>query len=262
MKIIDSHCHLNTSPLVEQIDTIISDANAIGVQEFIVPGIMASLWEELLQLGSLHKGVYCAAGLHPLFLAHHQKSDLVALEQFCQQNLLVAIGEIGLDFYNGKQQEQKQQQLFEEQLIIASKAKLPIILHVRKAHDQVLATLRRKKFTCGGAVHAFNGSIQQAEYYIGLGFAIGVGGAITYERATKLRTMATWLPEESIVLETDSPDMLIAGREKSPNLPEYLIEILHVLSRLRQTTPERLGSATFHNTHRVFNINHKNDPNR
>jgi len=262
MKIIDSHCHLNISPLVEQIDKIIIDANAVGVQEFIVPGIMASQWEELLLLGSLHKDVYCAAGLHPLFLTHHQKSDLIALEQLCQQNLLVAIGEIGLDFYNGKQQEQKQQQLFEEQLAIACKAKLPLILHVRKAHDQVLAALRRKKFRCGGTVHAFNGSRQQAEHYIYLGFAIGVGGAITYGRATKLRTMATWLPEESIVLETDSPDMLIADKGKGPNLPEYLIEILHVLSRLRQTTPERLGNATFHNTHRVFNINHKNDSNR
>ena len=260
MKIIDSHCHLNTSPLVEQIDKIMSDAHAIGVQEFIVPGIMASQWEELLQLDSLHKGVYCAAGLHPLFLAHHQKSDLIALEQLCGQNLLVAIGEIGLDFYNGKHQEQKQ--LFEEQLAIANKAKLPIILHVRKAHDQVLATLRRKKFTCGGAVHAFNGSIQQAEHYIGLGFAIGVGGAITYERATKIRTMATWLPEKSIVLETDSPDMLIAGKGKGPNLPEYLIEILNVLSKLRQTTPEQLAKATLVNTHRVFNINYKNDSNR
>lgn len=145
MKIIDSHCHLNISPLVEQIDTIISDANAVGLQEFIVPGIIASQWEELLLLSKDHMGIYCAVGLHPLFLEHHLTSDLDRLEQLCKENLLVAIGEIGLDFYNGKQQEQKQQQLFEEQLAIASKARLPIILHVRKAHDQVLATLRRKK---------------------------------------------------------------------------------------------------------------------
>lgn len=251
---IDSHCHLNISPLVEQIDAIIADANEAGVHEFIVPGIMASQWNELLLLGGQHIGIYCAAGLHPLFLEHHHKRDLFTLEQLCQQNLLVAIGEIGLDFYNGKQQEKEQQQLFEQQLAIASKAKLPIILHVRKAHDQVLATLRRKKFTCGGSVHAFNGSIQQAEQYIGLGFAIGVGGAITFERAIKLRAMAAWLPEESIVLETDSPDMLVAGKEKGPNLPEYLIEIVHVLSKLKQTTPERLGKATLANTHRIFNI--------
>jgi TatD DNase family protein len=254
MKIIDSHCHLNISPLVEQIDKIIADANAVGVQEFIIPGIMASQWDELLLLARRHIGIYCAAGLHPLFLEHHHQKDLIHLKKICQKNLLVAIGEVGLDFYHGRHQEPKQQQLFEQQLAIAKETKLPIILHVRKAHDHVLGTLRRKNFTCGGTVHAFNGSIQQAEHYIALGFAIGVGGAITYERATKLRAMATWLPEESIVLETDSPDMLITGKENGPNLPEYLIEILHVLSKLRQTTPEQLGKATLVNTHRVFKI--------
>jgi len=254
MKCIDSHCHLNISPLVEKIDQVIADASAVGVQEFIVPGIMASQWDGLLRHGRKHIGIYCACGLHPLFLEYHQNNDLLALKQLCQQNLLLAIGEIGLDFYNGRQQEKIQQQLFEDQLDIANTARLPVILHVRKAHDQVLATLRRKKFTYGGSVHAFNGSLQQAEHYIGLGFAIGIGGVITYERATKIRTVATQLPEESIILETDSPDMLVAGKEKGPNLPEYLIEILHVLSKMRKTTPEQLGKATLQNTHRVFNI--------
>lgn len=254
MKIIDSHCHLNLSPLKEEINKIITDANAVGIQEFIVPGIMASQWQELLVLGMQHMGIHCAAGMHPLFLEHHQNSDLLTLEQLCQQNLLVAIGEIGLDFYNGKQQEKEQQQLFEQQLAIASKAKLPIILHVRKAHDHVLATLRRNKFTCGGSVHAFNGSIQQAEHYIKLGFAIGLGGAITYERATKLRAMATQLPEQSIVLETDSPDMLIAGKEKGPNLPEYLIEIVHELAKIRNQSPEQLAETTYENTTKLFRL--------
>lgn len=255
MKLIDSHCHLNVAPLAPQIETVIGDARDAGVHEFIIPGITASQWGESLLLGSLHTGVYCAAGLHPLFLEHHHNRDLTQLQDLCQQKKLVGIGEIGLDFYNGRQQETKQQQLFEQQLAIASKANLPVILHVRKAHDQLLATLRRKHFTKGGTVHAFNGSYQQAEKYIELGFAIGIGGSITYDRATKIRAVATQLPEESIVLETDSPDMLIAGKEKGPNLPEYLIEILDVLSKLRQTTPEQLGKATLLNTHRVFNIN-------
>lgn len=262
MKIIDSHCHLNISPLVEQIDTIIADALGVGVQEFIIPGIIASQWEDILRLGKKHLRIYCACGLHPLFLEHHHSNDFLKLKQLCQQNLVVAIGEIGLDFFHGREQEREQLQLFEGQLDIASKAKLPIILHVRKAHDQVLATLRRKKFTRGGTVHAFNGSLQQAEHYIKLGFGIGIGGAITYERATKLRAMAAQLPEESIVLETDSPDMLVAGKEKGPNFPMYLIEILQVLSQLRKTTPKQLGKATVLNTHRIFNLNYKNDSNR
>ena len=257
MNLIDSHCHLNAKPLAQHIDKVISDARAFGIREFIVPGVVESEWKNLLLLGSLHSEAYCAAGLHPLFLKQHHHRDLVKLENLCQQNLLVAIGEIGLDFYNGKQQEEEQQHLFEEQLAIADKVGLPIILHVRKAHDQVLATLRRKKFTGGGTVHGYNGSLQQAEQYIGLGFAIGIGGAITYDRAKKLRNLATQLPEESIVLETDSPDMVIAGKGKGPNLPQYLVEILHLLAKLRQTTPEQLGETTHLNTHRVFNITHR-----
>ena len=254
MKLIDSHCHLDAEILRPRIGKIITDAKEVGVTHFILPGVIASSWQEQLQLASRHSGVHCAAGLHPLYIEQHRNRDLADLEELCRRKLLVAIGEIGLDFYHGKEQEGAQQQLFEEQLKIAGRAGLSIILHVRKAHDQVLATLRRKQFSGGGCVHAFNGSLQQAEQYIGLGFAIGIGGAVTYERAKKIRAVAAQLPEESIVLETDSPDMLIAGKDNGPNLPQYLVNILHVLAKLRQTEPERLGEITRQNTRRMFNL--------
>lgn len=254
MKLIDSHCHLDAEIFRPRVSQIISDAKDAGVEGFILPGVIASSWQEQLHLATEHSGVYCAAGLHPLFLEQHHNRDLIYLEELCKGKLLVAIGEIGLDFYHGKEHAKAQQQLFEEQLKIASGAGLPIILHVRKAHDQVLAILRRKQFTGGGCVHAFNGSLQQAEQYTGLGFAIGIGGAATYERAKKIRAVAAQLPEQSIVLETDSPDMLIAGKKKGPNLPQYLIETLHVLAQLRQTKPEHLGDRTLLNTQAIFNL--------
>ncbi|MFT5702003.1 MAG: TatD DNase family protein [Desulforhopalus sp.] len=254
MKLIDSHCHLDVAPLAAEIETVIANARVVGVHGFIIPGITAFHWEKLLLLGSLHTGVYCAAGLHPLFLDHHHNRDLSKLKGLCLENKLVGIGEIGLDFYDGRQQETQQQQLFEQQLAIANKANLPIILHVRKAHDQVLATLRRKHFTQGGTVHAFNGSYQQAEKYIELGFAIGIGGAITYDRATKMRAVASQLPEQSIVLETDSPDMVIAGKKQGPNLPQYLPEILEILAKLRNQSSEHLATTTCENTRNIFRL--------
>ena len=254
MKLIDSHCHLNAAPLLPQLDKVLLEAKAVGVQEYIVPGVIASQWQEIFQLGRRYNGVYCAIGLHPLFLQYHDESDLLRLEELCRQNRVVAIGEIGLDFYHGRQYEQRQQQLFEAQLAIATKVQLPVILHVRKAHDQILATLRRKKFPGGGAVHAFNGSLQQAEQYIGLGFSIGIGGAITYDRAKKLRALATQLPEQAIILETDSPDMVLAGKGDSPNLPRYLLDIVTLLAKLRKTTPEKLGKATRLNTKKTFHL--------
>lgn len=254
MKLIDSHCHLNAASLLPQLDKVILDAKTVGVEEYIVPGVIASQWQEIFQLGRRYSGVYCAIGLHPLFLQYHDEADLLRLEELCRQNPVVAIGEIGLDFYHGRQHEQRQQQLFEAQLAIATKVQLPVILHVRKAHDQVLATLRRKKFPGGGAVHAFNGSLQQAEQYIGLGFSIGIGGAISYERAKKLRALATQLPEQAIILETDSPDMVLAGKGDSPNLPRYLLDIVTLLAKLRKTTPEQLGKVTRLNTKKTFHL--------
>ncbi len=255
MKLIDSHCHLNHPDLAEQLGQVTHQANGAGVHGFIIPGVVAAQWPDILNLGTQDKGFHAAAGLHPLFLADHKDHDLVVLEELCSQKRLVAVGEIGLDFYNGKERQIEQQQLFEQQLAIADTFGLPLILHVRKAHDQVLSILRRKKFTRGGSVHAFNGSLQQAQQYIEMGFVIGVGGSITYSRAKKIRTMVQGLPVESIILETDSPDMLVSGKEHGPNLPQYLPEVLKSVAQLKQFSSEKLAEMTWNTTHEVFRIN-------
>jgi TatD DNase family protein len=261
MQLIDSHCHLDSWQDKAQIDKVIDEARKAGVHDFIVPGVLASLWNEQLEICRQNDGVYCTAGLHPLYLSQHSPGDLTRLEELCNQGLLVAVGEIGLDFYHGTEHQNKQQELFEQQLAIAGKHHLPVILHVRKAHDQVLATLRRKHFQPGGTVHAFTGSLQQAEQYIGLGFALGIGGAITHERATKLRSTVTKLPEKSIILETDAPDMPLAGRKGEVNQPKYLPEILAQLASLRMQDQERLAKTTRQNTIDIFHLNeHKTCP--
>ena len=254
MKLIDSHCHFNHPDLAKQLGRIIRKANNAGVQGFIVPGVVASQWPDILHLGELNKEIQTAAGLHPLFLSEHTRHDLVVLEELCKQGRLIAVGEIGLDFYHGKEQQQEQQQLFLKQLSIADQWGLPVILHVRKAHDQILSTLRKKKFSQGGSVHAFNGSLQQAMQYIDMGFAIGVGGAITYDRAKKIRAMVQGVPAESIVLETDSPDMLVAGKEHGPNFPGYLPEILQNLVELKDIPKQQLSKTILDTTRRMFRL--------
>ena len=254
MKLIDSHCHLNHPKLAIQLDRILGSAKRAGIEAYIIPGVVATQWKDILALGSTEAGRYCALGLHPLFLKEHRNRDLVALEELCAQNLAVAIGEIGLDFYHGREKQKDQQLLFEQQLDIASRTGLPVILHVRKAHDDVLATLRRKQFTGGGSVHAFNGSLQQAEQYIELNFVIGVGGAITYDRSKKIRSVAREVPIKSIVLETDSPDMIVSGKEHGPNLPQYLPEVLHELALLKKIPPKQLAEITRTTTLNAFNL--------
>lgn len=259
MKLIDSHCHLNHPDLAMQLDHVIHEANCVGVHGFIIPGVVAREWSDIINLALPRQQIHAAAGLHPLFLREHSRHDLVLLQELCFHKRLIAVGEIGLDFYHGKEQQTEQEQLFKQQIAIADTYGLPLILHVRKAHDEVLSILRRKNFRRGGSVHAFSGSLQQAKQYIELGFAIGVGGAITFDRAKKIRAMVKDVPLESILLETDSPDMLVFGKENGPNLPQYLPEVLKMVATLKNVSSERVANGTWNATHRVFSLNQRSD---
>lgn len=254
MELIDTHCHLDAPEFDGRVQNILNRAVTSRITTFIIPGIRELEWSALLTLCEEHEGLLAAPGLHPLFLKHHSEEHIDKLSDICNSVPIIAIGEIGLDFFDSTIDQAAQQILFEKQLQIAQKAQLPIILHVRKAHDQVLATLRRKKFSCGGIVHAFSGSFQQANQYIQLGFGIGIGGTITYTRAKRVRALAANLPQTSLVLETDAPDMTVASHRGEENLPEYLIEVLHTLATVRDEEPEHTASYTTINTKRIFGL--------
>ncbi len=255
MHLIDSHCHLNSPVFAGCIDRIIADAHHSNVMKMVLPGITATDWSRLQELCELHNGLYCALGLHPLFLDEGSHKHLDRLATIVNHPKTVAIGEIGLDFYPPDLDTFIQQRLFEEQLDIALEASLPVILHVRKAHDKVLSTLRRKHFSTGGIVHAFNGSLQQARQYYDLGFCIGVGGTITYQRATKIRKVVSELPRQALVLETDSPDMPLADRRGENNQPQYLTEVLTTLAGLRNEPEEFTAEYTTRNCEQLLNLN-------
>ena len=255
MHLFDTHCHLDVSPLWEQVDQLLQRSRAVGVRDLIIPGVDRGNWQRLLDLCQQESGLHAAPGLHPMYLKLHQPSDLEVLALLAKEGQIIALGEIGLDYFIPELDRQAQQELFEAQLAIASMAQLPVLLHARKAHDQVLATLRRKRFIFGGIVHAFSGSYQQAMEYIKLGFALGVGGTITYDRATKIRKNCTELPQEWLVLETDAPDIIVAKHRDAPcNLPEYLPEILYELASLRKEEPEITATYTTENARRILGL--------
>lgn len=254
MQFIDSHCHLDIPGFLPFVEEIVKDARAVGVCRFILPGITASGWNQLFATCSRHRGFYGAPGLHPLYLEHHVPQDLSVLADIVDREKPVALGEIGLDYYEKTADRSAQQEYFEQQVDIASQKKLPIILHVRKAHDQVLATLRRKHFTDGGIVHAFSGSFQQATQYYDLGFCIGVVGTITYSRALKIRKTVSELPAQALVLETDSPDIPLFGSDGKPNLPKYLPAIAATLAELRKEPVELIAEYTTHNCERILRL--------
>ena len=257
MEITDTHCHLDVTEFDLDRDDVLSRCRSLGVSKIIIPAIQSSTWSNVLDLCNTDKGLYPAPGLHPVFIEQHDSSDLSKLEELLETVSPVAIGEIGLDFYikehDQKQHQQQQIDLFEAQLNIAKKHNLPVILHVRKAHDQVLQLLKKIKVK-GGFCHAFNGSMQQAEQYIGLGFKLGFGGTLTYKSSTKIHNLAKTLPLESIVLETDAPDMVVESHRGQRNSPEYIIDSLSALANLRGEDINMIAKQTSENANAVINF--------
>lgn len=186
-------------------------------------------------------------------LAQENDSSIAELERFLQQRPagLVAIGECGLDGAIDVPMS-LQIDMLEKQLVLASQYQLPVILHCRKAYNELLRIVKQYSLPRGGVWHAFSGSRQQAEQFIELGFMLGIGGVITYERAEKTRKAVAKLPVESLLLETDGPTMPLAGRQGERNEPDYLPEVLQELSLLRGSALEALIRQTELNAEKMF----------
>lgn len=253
MQIIDTHCHLDVKEFDTDRQAVLMQARRKGVTAFVVPGIDADHWNRLWSLCANEPDLYPALGLHPLFIERHRDYDLETLKSLLDKRRPVAVGEIGLDFFLKTPDRQRQQALFEAQLELARDAGLPVILHVRKAHDQVLSSLRRTGLH-RGISHAFNGSLQQASKYIDLGFKLGFGGMLTYERSHKLHKLARSLPLQAIVLETDAPDLTVAQHRGERNSPEYLPYCLNALAQLRSEDLETIAHQTTVNAQEVLEL--------
>ncbi|WP_182056900.1 TatD family hydrolase [Pantoea sp. ME81] len=254
MRFIDTHCHFDFPPFVDDAAGSIARAAQSGVERIIVPSVDASRFALVSQLAQQHVALYAALGLHPINIAEHQDAHLDQLEQWLQtpDSKRVAIGEIGLDLYMQDAQFDKQTRLLDAQLKLAKQYDLPVILHSRRTHDQLALHLRRHDLPRRGVVHGFAGSQQQAERFIQLGYAIGVGGTITYERASKTRNTIANLPLTSLLLETDAPDMPLQGYQGQPNRPERARNVFDVLCQLRSESPDSIADMLWQNSLRVF----------
>ncbi len=253
--LFDTHCHFNNVVFDKDREQLLSLSRQVGVRGMLLPATTRDSWRKIRQLTSLHKGIHTALGLHPFFVGSHQKSDLRSLELAVATPPISAIGEIGLDFQIKELDKQKQILIFRAQLQIANVAHLPIVLHVRKAHDEVLKHLRIINFRFGGFVHAFNGSMEQAKRYIDMGFKLGFGGAMTYPRAVKLRNLASELPLTALVLETDAPDMKPITCLGERNTPVHLVDNFRTLCELRSEQPSLIAQQTTENACQMLDIN-------
>ena len=237
---IDTHCHLDAHEFGAQSLEVARRAGEQGVSMIVIPAVERGNFEVVAKLAAQAPNASYALGIHPICVPKATEDDLAALrlaiEAAMDDPKFVAIGEIGLDFFIPMLCEPamraKQDHFFRAQLRMARDFGLPVLMHVRRSQDQVLKHVRQIR-QVGGIAHAFNGSFQQAQVYIDLGFKLGFGGAMTFTRALQIRRLATTLPMESIVLETDAPDISPAWIHPARNSPENLPGIGRALAEMR-----------------------------
>lgn len=261
---IDTHCHLDAPEFDPDRDAVLAAARRAGVGMLVLPAVEVAHFERVRVLAHA-AGLAYALGIHPLCVDRAADDDLArlreALSLWRDDPRLMAVGEIGLDHFVPGLDLDRQQRFYRAQLRIAQAFGLPVILHVRRSADALLSGLRRIEVP-GGIVHAFNGSGAQATQFVERGFAIGFGGAVTFERALRIRELATRLPDEAVVLETDAPDIPPhwlyrtaadrAAGATSRNTPAELPRIAACLAGLRGCTAEHARAVTSANAQRVL----------
>ncbi|HET8748343.1 MAG TPA: TatD family hydrolase [Ramlibacter sp.] len=256
---IDTHCHLDAGEFEGEQEAVRQRARAAGVLHCVVPAVLPANFDAVRKLAHRHGDSY-ALGIHPLCTGSATDEDLAVLDRALaaarDDARLVAVGEIGLDYFVPGLDAARQEHFYREQLRLAERHGLPVLLHVRRSADQLLRELRRTPVA--GIAHAFNGSLQQAREFVKLGFRLGFGGTVTYERALQVRRLARELPAEALVLETDAPDIpprwlyrtaeeRAAGQPQGRNEPAELPAIGAVLAELRGVSLQELAAVTTRN---------------
>ncbi len=254
---IDTHCHLDAPEFTDSLPLIIRAAKEKNVKAILLPAVKAADCTHVKELTHQYSqeipGLVYTLGIHPLYTNQAQESDIKTLDERIAESLsdprFVGVGEIGLDYFVEDLDPHKQEFFFNAQLDLAQKYQLPVILHVRRSQDAILKALRRRNIS-GGIAHAFNGSFQQAEQFIELGFKLGFGGAATYERALQIRRLLKELPLDSIVTETDSPDIPPAWLREEGfvfNQPAFVERIAKELASIRGIDDAEFASAVWSN---------------
>jgi len=256
--LIDSHAHLDAAEFDADREAVIARARAAGVAAQVIPAIALAGFAKLRDLcatrsGQCHTGLHPAYGLHPMYLAEHRPAHVDELRGWIERERPVAVGECGLDFFVEGLDADLQRDYFQRQLDLARDFDLPLILHARKAVDEIIVTLR-KMDPLRGVVHSFSGSVEQARQLWKLGFCIGIGGPVTYERARRLRDIVASMPIEFLLLETDAPDQPLSGHRGERNEPARLRGVADVVAALRNESTDAVAAATSRNAMRLFGL--------
>ncbi|RDB43140.1 TatD family deoxyribonuclease [Halomonas sp. DQ26W] len=251
--LIDAHCHLDFPDFDDDREAMFERALQAGVGHFMVPGTTRERWPAVLALGK-RDDVSISLGLHPYFMNQHRVEDVEALAQALDEHPEVRVlGECGIDA-RFEEILDDQWTLFNAQLHLAKSRHLPVVTHCVHANDKLSQRLRQLDLPAGGLIHAFAGSPDQAWKFLDLGFVVGLGGAVTYERAQRLWRAVRSLPEDGFVLETDSPDMPLCGHQGQRNEPARIGQVCEMVAKLRGVAPEAVAVQSTATARRVFGL--------
>lgn len=249
--LIDSHAHI-TQKIYDDIGSVLERAKENNVLKIINCGDNLESSKEIISLSKTYDNVlFCTVGIHPEYAKETNEKDILELEKLIKNNKIYGIGEIGLDFYYGKEDRNKQIALFKKQLELATKYKLPVIIHSREATNETINIL--ESYNLKGIIHCFTGSIEKAKRYIKLGYKLGIGGVVTFKNSRLVETLKQ-IKAESIVLETDSPYLTPDPYRKNRNEPKYIKIISEFISKNLNITEEELEYITSKNVSDIFDI--------
>ncbi|MBX2838811.1 MAG: TatD family hydrolase [Gammaproteobacteria bacterium] len=251
--LIDSHVHLDDQRLNSHLEAVVQAARSANVAAMVVPATTHDLWPRVKSVCAEIEEAHACYGLHPCFCLDHDDEHIANLSIWIAREHPVAVGECGLDYQISNADKAKQQQIFSAQLALAREFDLPVVIHARKAVEDVIRMVRSSGHY-NGMVHSFNGSLQQAHRLIDLGYKISLGGAVTYPRATRLQALAAKLPLDSLLLETDAPDQTDVNHAGELNQPAFLIDVWQIISQLRSESSLEVAKRTTANAAELFGL--------
>ena len=253
---IDSHCHINDSLYIGNPAEYVKEAEKAGVFEFLVVGFDIPSSIDAVNIAKQFKGCFSAVGVHPSDVKKIELKDLKQIEEIAKQDKVIAIGEIGLDYYWDKEEaaKNKQKEFFIKQIEIANRLDLPISIHCREAIDDCLKILKSNPVKRGGIMHCFAGSVESAKEFIKLGFLLGFGGTVTFKNAVRPKEVVASIPSTSYVLETDAPYLTPDPYRGKENHSKYLYLVRNKIAELRNIAPEQVEKESNKNFKRVFKI--------
>ncbi len=249
--IVDTHIHLYDDKFKEELNDVITKAQEVGVTKMICVGCDYETSKKALEIAKEYDFIYCAVGVHPSEV-HKGDKDLEWIYDFAKEDKVVAIGEIGLDYYWDKTYVELQKEMFIKQIKIANDLKLPVIVHSRDAHLDTYNIL--KEYHCNGVLHCYSGSLELAKEYVKLGYYLGIGGVLTFTNSKEIKNVVEHIDDDYLVTETDAPYLAPHPFRGKVNKPEFLPLIIEKISTLKNSNMEIIEEKLYNNALRLFHI--------